>query len=47
MKKKLRNITNKKIGENPINHFLKQKTLKGLLWHFDAVRLYPSAMIDE
>ena len=47
MKKKRGNITNKKLGELPIHQFLKQITLKRLLWHFDAAKLYTSAMNAE
>ena len=37
----------KKLGELPIHQFLQQNTLSDLLWDFDAVSLYPSAMSDE
>ena len=43
----MRNITNNKIGELPIHQFSKEITFEGLLWHFHAVSLYPSAMIDD
>ena len=37
---------NKKVGELPFHQFL-QLFLNDLLWDFDAVRFYPSAMSDE
>ena len=37
----------KKIGELPIHQLLQQLGLNDLLWDFDAVSLYPSAMSDE
>ena len=46
MKKKWK-IYIKKIGELPIHQFSHQLSLNELLWDFDAVRLYPSAMIDD
>ena len=38
---------NKKLGELRLHKLLKQIELIHLLWDFDAVRLYPSAMWDE
>ena len=38
---------NKKLGELPIHTFLQQLSLNYLLWDFDAMSLYPSAMSDE
>ena len=38
---------NKKSGELSFHQFLQQLSLNDLLWDFDAVSLYPSAMIDE
>ena len=46
-KEEYENYINRKLGELPIDQFLKQLTLHGLLWDFDAVSLYPSAMSDE
>ena len=40
-------ISIKKLGELPINQLLQQLSLNDLLWDFDAVSLYPSAMSDE
>ena len=38
---------NKKLGEFPIHKLLQELSLNDLLWDFDAVSLYPSAMSDE
>ena len=38
---------NEKIGEFPIHKLLQEIGLNDLLWDFDAVSLYPSAMSDE
>ena len=38
---------NKKLGEFPIHKLLQELGLNDLLWDFDAVSLYPSAMSDE
>ena len=38
---------NEKTSQLPIRQLLKQKKLDELLWDFDAVSLYPSAMWDE
>ena len=38
---------NKKLGEFPIHQFLQRLNLDDLLWDFDAVSLYPSAMSEE
>ena len=37
---------NKKLGELPIHLLLELLSLSDLLWDFDAVSLYPSAMSD-
>ena len=39
--------TNEKLSEHPIHQILNQISLSGLLWVFDAVSLYVSAMWDE
>ena len=36
----------KKLGEFPIHQFLQELSLEELLWGFEAVSLYPSAMSD-
>ena len=41
------NYINKKLGELRLHKLLKQIELIHLLWDFDAVSLYPSAMWDE
>ena len=41
------NYMNKKLGELPIQKLLQGLSLNDLLWVFDAVSLYPSAMSDE
>ena len=46
MKLKKKN-TSEKLGELPIHQFLQQLSLNDLLWDFDAVSLYMSAMSDE
>ena len=38
---------NKKLGEFPIHKLINKLNLNHLLWVFDAVSLYPSAMSDE
>ena len=38
---------NEKLSKLPIHQLIKQIKLDELLWDFDAVRLYPSAMWDE
>ena len=38
---------NKKLGELPIHMFLQHLSLNDLLWDFNAVSLYPSAMSNE
>ena len=37
---------NGKLSKLPIHQLLKKLSLDDLLWHFDAVSLYPSAMSD-
>ena len=41
------NYINEKLGHPPIHQLIKQTKLDELLWNFDAVSLYPSAMSDE
>ena len=43
----MNNYINKKLGGFPIHKLLKELSLNDLLWDFDAVSLYPSAMSDE
>ena len=43
----MENYINEKLGKLPIHQILKQICLNGLFWDFDAVSLYPSAMLDE
>ena len=38
---------NEKLGQLPIHRLIRQIKLEELLWDFDAVSLYPSAMWDE
>ena len=38
---------NEKLSQLPIRQILKQIKLDEILWDFDAVSLYPSAMLDE
>ena len=38
---------NRKLGDLPIHGILQQLNLNDLLWDFDAVSLYPSALSDE
>ena len=38
---------NDKLSQLPIHQLIKQMKLDELLWDFDAVSLYPSAMWDE
>ena len=38
---------NKNLGELPIHQLLQHLSLNDILWDFDAVSLYPSAMSDE
>ena len=40
----MNNYINKKLGEFPIHKLIQELSLNGLLWDFDAVSLYPSAM---
>ena len=40
------NYINNKLGELPIHKLLQQLRLDSLLWDFDGVSLYPSAMWD-
>ena len=42
----MNNYINEKLGEVPIHKFLQESSLANLLWDFDAVSLYPSAMSD-
>ena len=42
----MNNYINKKLGEIPIHKLLQELSLNDLLWHFDAVSFYPSAMSD-
>ena len=42
----MNNYINKKIGEFPIHKLLQELNLNDLLWDFDAVSLYPSALSD-
>ena len=42
----MNNYINKKVGEFPIHKLLQKLSLNDLLWDFDAVSLYPSAMSD-
>ena len=37
---------NKKLSEFPIHKLLQELSLNDLLWDYDAVSLYPSAMSD-
>ena len=41
------NYINKKLGEYPNHKLLQELSLNDLLWDFDAVSLYLSAMSDE
>ena len=43
---KMNNFINKKLGELPIHKLFQELSLNDLLWDFDAVSLYPSAMSD-
>ena len=43
----INNYVNKKLGEFPIHKLLQELSVNVLLWDFDAVSLYPSAMSDE
>ena len=40
-------VLNEKLSELYIHHLIIQIKLKELLWDFDALSLYPSAMWDE
>ena len=40
----MNNYINKKLGEFPSHKLLQELSLENLLWDFDAVSLYPSAM---
>ena len=46
-KEEMNNYINKRLGEFPIHKLLQELSLNDLLWHFDAVSLYPSAVSDE
>ena len=46
-KEEMNNYINKKLGEFPLHKLLQELSLNDLLWDFDAVSLYPSAMSDE
>ena len=37
---------NKKLGELSIHHFLQQLSLIDIMWDYDCVSLYPSALWD-
>ena len=39
--------SNEKLCEIPIHQLLQQLSLNDLIWDFDAVSLYPSAMSDK
>ena len=41
------NFINDKLSQLPIHRLIKQIKIDELIWNFDAVRLYPSAMWDE
>ena len=43
----MNNCINRNFGEFPIQNILQELGLNDLLWDFDAVSLYPSAMSDE
>ena len=45
--KEMNNYMNKKLCEFPIRKILKELSLNDLLWDFDAVSFYPSAMSGE
>ena len=45
--KKKKKFVNEKLSQLPIHHLIKQIKSDELLWDFDAVSLYPSAMWDE
>ena len=47
MEKKWKIYNNKNLGELPVYQILQQLSLKDLLWDFDVVNLYSSAMSDE
>ena len=42
----MNNYINKKLGEFPIHKLLQELTFNNLLWDFDGISLYPSAMSD-
>ena len=42
----MNNYINKKLGEFPIRKIPQELTINDLLWDFDAISLYPNAMID-
>ena len=42
----MNNYINKNLGEFPIHKLLQELSSYDLLWVFDAVSLYPSAMSD-
>ena len=44
---KMEKFISKILSELPNHKFLQQLSFKDLLWDFDAVSLYPSAMSDE
>ena len=43
----MNNYINKKLGEIPLHKILQEKSLIDLIWDFDAVNLYASAISDE
>ena len=45
--KKIKKYINEKLSQLPIHQLIKQIKLDELLWDFDAVSLYPSAMWDK
>ena len=46
-KEEMEKYINKELGELPIYQFLQHSILNDLLWDFDAVLFYPSAMSDD
>ena len=42
----MNNYINKNLGEFPIHKLLQEQSLNDILWDFDAVSLYPSALSD-
>ena len=43
----MNNHITKKLSELPIQQFLQQLSLNDLLWSYDAISFYPTAMIDD